>query len=419
MINKGDLLSMQVIGLNHDSSRIHNRSLVLKLIKKHPGITRADLAVQVGLTKPAISKIVNVYLEKGIIQEDKEETKRNKGLLFSEGFFYGLVIRIGRISLTGSLIDISGNVIVREDLPNGIAYHANDNINMDVRKLIELIVNKAAVDKDKILAIAIAVPGAVSSSQGIIYNRSMAPGHEKSDIPFSREKIHLAEYLEQHIGLPVYLENNSNLSALAEGWFGKGQSCRNFVEYSIGIGTGAGAIINGQLFTGHDGISFEIGHTTVNMDGDLCFCGNKGCLNLVAKFSNIVKEYDGTADVQDDKELLDRLTNIFHLAQDGEYKAIEVIRNHAHKVAVGAVIIINMFSPDKIIISTNEINGLPVQIMLRDIESYIRRHAYPVIAETVEVEMSELGEDIELDGAYALILEKLYYLITDKIKGGI
>ncbi len=406
-------------GLNQDDSRVHNRTIVLKLIKQHPGITRADLAVQTGLSKPAITKIVNVYLDKGIIQDDKEGSSRNKGLSFAEGVFYGIVIYLGRLSITGALYDMCGKVILREELPKGVAFYGNDNLTHDTRNLIEKIIAGSPVGKEKILAIGIAAPGAVSSSKGAIFNRSLSSLDNRGDIPFNWGKIHLVEYLVESIGLPVFLENNSSLCALAESWFGKGLGVQDFVQYSIGIGLGAGAVLKGELFSGNDGTAVEIGHTTVNLEGDLCFCGNRGCLETVAGFANIVREYDGEVNLPDDAGLTDRLIAIFSKARENESRAVEVIRNHSQKIAIGAVTLINMFSPEKLIISTNELDGIPVRIMLRDIENYIRKHAYPVIAETVEIEVSELGEDIHLHGAYALILEKLYALITEKIEGGI
>lgn len=83
---------------------------------------------------------------------------------------------------------------------------------------------------------------------------------------------------------------------------------------------------------------------------------------------------------------------------------------------MGAVTLINLFSPEKLIISTNDVGGIALSNLVKDIERYVRKHAYPVIAETVSIELSELGEDIHLCGAYALILENLYPLLANNAR---
>ncbi|MFV0437904.1 MAG: ROK family transcriptional regulator [Desulfopila sp.] len=407
-------------GLNQDNSKVHNRALVLKLIKQHPGITRADLAIQTGLSKPAITKIMNAYLDKGIIKEDKVGVSRNKGLIVADGFLYAVVVYLGRLSLTGALYDIGGKVMKREQL-QGVTFFGNDDLAHNTIELIERIIRDCGIEKKRILAVALAAPGAVNSSTGTVYNRSVPALDTRVDVPFNWGKIDLVDIVQERLDLPVFLENNSNLSALAESWFGKGLGIRNFVQYSIGMGLGGGAILDGRLFSGHDGIALEIGHTSVDMHGELCFCGNRGCLETFASFKKIVERYDKTENISDNEGLVKRLTDIFTRAERHEEKAELILRDHARRLASGAVTLINMFSPEKLIISTNELDtaAIPIHIMARDIEQYVRRHAYPVIAERVKIEMSELGEDIHLHGAYALILEHLYSLIDNTIEGGL
>lgn len=404
-----------IAGLNQDDNRFHNRSLVLKHIKQRPGITRTDLADLASLTKPAITKIINDCLAKGLIQENKEGASRNKGLFIVEGRFFSIAVYLGRLSITGAVYDIGGKQIMRDELPNGISFYGNDNLSYDARDLVQAMIEKSGIDPDSILAIGIAAPGAVSSSNGTIYNRSVPDLQDRSDIPFNWGKIHLVEFLKESFGVPVFLANNSNLSALAEYWFGKGFGLKTFVQYSVGIGIGAGVIINGKFFSGNDGIAVEIGHTTVDMQGERCFCGNRGCLDTIASFKKIAETYDGKKLLQNDLQLLERLKGIFLRAGEKEPKAMQILADHAAKLAIGAVTLINIFSPEKLVISFNELDGVPAGILLKDIQEHIRRNAYPIISESVEIEMSELGEDIHLLGANALILEHLYQLILDKI----
>jgi predicted NBD/HSP70 family sugar kinase len=405
---------LDTTGLNQDNSRIHNRSLILKLIKTHPGITRKGLSKSSGLSRAAITKIVNPFLENGVIAEEQNSNIRNKGLYFSQGNFYIIAIYLGRLSITGALYDLGGTVLVRKQLPKGVKFYGNDDLPEHSYHLIEMLIQDSSVDKNKILAIGIAAPGAVSFKRGIVFNRSVPLYSSSQHIPFNWGKIHLVEYLEEKIGVPVFIENNSNLSALAESWFGKGIGVKNFVQYSIGLGIGGGAIFNGQLFRGNDMIACEIGHITIQQDGELCFCGNRGCLEAEAGFKRIAELYYQTPQFDDEDILLEKLALFFKNVEQHEEKATALFRVHTHKLAIGAVTLINLFSPEKLIISTNDVGGISLSGLVKDIEIYVRKHAYPVIAETVSIELSELGEDIHLEGAYALILENLYTLLTNK-----
>ena len=403
-------------GLNQDDSKTHNRALILKYIKQHPGVTRSNLAVLSGLSKPAITKIINDFLSTGILVEDKEGESRNKGLAFKEGLFFAISIYLGRLSITGALYDVAGNVVVREQLPKGITFYGNDNLTYDAKGLIDTLIEKSGVNADKILAVGIAAPGAISNRSGAIFNRSVSFLGGDGNIPFNWGKINLADFLEESTGLPVFLENNSNLSALAESWFGKGLDINNFVQYSVGLGIGAGAIINGEMMTGNDGISMEIGHTTVNFYGKLCFCGNRGCLETEAGFRKLVEEYDKNDTILDNESVILRTAAIFQKAQQNEIYAVNVLREHAYRIASGAVSLINLFSPDKLIVSACDAEGVPLHLIMRDIEFYVRKHVYPVLTDSIKIEYSELGEDIHLHGAYALILENLYPLMESKIE---
>lgn len=409
---------MNIAGLNQDNSRIHNRSLILKFIKTHPGITRKGLSTSSGLTRAAITKIVNPFLESGVITEDQSSNIRNKGLYFSQGKFYIIAIYLGRLAITGALYDLGGTVLVRRQLPSGVKFYGNDDLPEHSQHLIEMLIQDSAIEKDKILAIGIAAPGAVRSKRGVVFNRSVPLYSSSHHIPFNWGKIHLVEYLEDKIGVPVFIENNSNLSALAESWLGKGIGVQNFVQYSVGLGIGGGAILNGQLFRGNDGIVCEIGHITIQHNGALCFCGNRGCLEAEAGFKRMAELYYQTPQFENEEILLEKLALFFKNAEQHEEKATALLQEYTQKIAVGAVTLINLFSPEKLIISTNDIGGISLSNLVKDIEMYVRKHAYPVIAETVSIELSELGEDIHLCGAYALILENLYPLLTNNARIG-
>ena len=405
---------MSKAGINQDDSRTHNRELILKYIKQHPRITRANLANLSGLSKPAITKITNDLLSLDFIIEDKKGDSRNKGLIFREGIYFCVSLYLSRLSITGAIYDIAGNRVIKERLPKGITFYDNDNLIYDIKELIAILLKKSHISLNSILALGIAAPGGSSSKTGSGYFSASSVYSGAAEIPFNWNKIQLVEYLEETTGLPVFLEDNSNLCALAENWFGKGLDVKNFIQYSVGLGIGAGAILDGELVTGSRGISLEIGHTTVNLYGEKCFCGNRGCLETEAGFRKLVDMFYGYSTEYDSETTVSKTAEIFNRFSQEDPDAVKAVREHAYRIATGAVTLINLFGPEKLIISTNDAEDIPFHSIIKDIEYFIRKHVHPLFANALQIEYSGLGDDIHLLGAYALILRRLYSLILQK-----
>ena len=405
---------MNGIGRNQTDSGIHNRSLLLKLIKQRPGLTRKELTDISGLTKPAVSNIVNAFLENGVIVENQNGNVRNKGLQFAEGHNYIISMYLGRLAIKGRLYDLSGNVICSKEDTNGISLFENDNLPETCYQLIESIINESNIGRDKIIAVGIAAPYAMSSKNASIYNYSI--GYDSSNSPiaftFNWGRSKLVHYLEEKTNLFIRMENSSNLSALAELWFGKGVGVKNLLQYSIGLGIGGGAIIDGNLYKGHNNRACEVGHTSIVFDGVQCYCGNKGCLEAEAGLKRIVELYDPTTKFSDYESVLSEFQIIMNNARHGEHKALEIISRASRMLGAGAVNLVNMFNPEKLVICTNDINGLSLLPIMEEIAKYIRTNTYSIMEDKIEIEISELGNEIQLLGGYALILENLYPLLS-------
>jgi len=94
--------------------------------------------------------------------------------------------------------------------------------------------------------------------------------------------------MQQRLGMPVEIENDANLGALAEMTWGAGRECSNFAYIKASTGIGAGLVVDGRLLRGASGTAGEIGHTTLDESGALCYCGNRGCLETVASGPAII-----------------------------------------------------------------------------------------------------------------------------------
>lgn len=258
-------------GLNSEHTKIVNRLLVLQSLCLDGIISRTDLARNLGLAKMTISNIVTELLEQGLIEEvDMLEVatgagRRQVGLQLSNktplviGLWFSRDFCVGVLST----MDLEIQKQYRIDFTEGDTI---DSILDKLQQVVDFL--KRGVTRE-ILAVGVSTVGPLDSKLGIILN---PPNF------FDISYYPLAEKLEELLELPVFLENDMNASALAEKLFGKGKPFRHFVYVGLTNGIGSGVMIDNQLYSGNKGFAGELGHVTVQMDGDVCVCGSHGCL---------------------------------------------------------------------------------------------------------------------------------------------
>ncbi len=391
-------------GQNARISKIHNRSIVFRLIHQHPDISRKELADLTGLTKASISGIIDSMMNAGLVTETARN-KKEKNLVLVPQTAAVLAVYIGKVKITAAVIDLSGHIVLQDTL-----YEEVDRADLKIfpKRVSELVVslmNSSSVSAQRILAVGIAAPGAFERKRS---GDSAVEGKR----PFVWKAIGLVEKIERETGLPVFIENRSSLAALGEQWFGAGRNYRTFVQYSIGLGIGGGAVVEDRLYRGNNNVVCEIGHTTVDYHGEICFCGNRGCLDTIGSMKNLVNGYRDLAglrpydlDTMGNGSIVAELKEIFRRAKECDPNAKRAIREHAEILGIGAVSLVNIFNPECIIISSNDIGDIDLSDLVKGIESYVRNRAYSVSAWDVQIRRSSLGENIHLKGIFAMIME--------------
>ncbi|MGH7889530.1 MAG: ROK family protein, partial [Thermodesulfobacteriota bacterium] len=176
---------------------------------------------------------------------------------------------IGGTNLRGALVGEDGLIIRR----HSILSEADKGIDFVVKNLAKLI--KRTTVGGKIAGVGIGIPGIIDSQKGIL---TQAPNIcNVDDYP-------LREVLMDKIGeeIPVFIENDANCAAIGEWWIGAGRDVKSLIILTLGTGVGGGMILDGELWSGADGMAGEIGHITIYPDGAKCNCGNSGCLESYA-----------------------------------------------------------------------------------------------------------------------------------------
>ncbi len=381
-------------GHNNNNLKYRNRGIVLQLIANQP-IFRADITKQIGLSRMAITNIVNELIDEGYIVEG--EVKEN--------------FNIGRNPI---LLDISDKSPIAAGL-----YIARNSIHViltdiKLRELykdeIKLTEESAESFEDKIICLFDRMMAYYHKHFG---NRSILGIGVSAIGPFDPVTVELLnpreffgiknfkikELLEDRYSLPVYAENDMNASALAEHLMGRGKNCNNFMYLGITNGIGAGIISNRHLF-GQNSISVgEIGHMSINYEGPLCSCGNRGCLEAYATMPVIIKRLKQV--LKTDSVTYEDFEKISDL-KDSDL----VFRDIAEKLSIALVNAVNLLDPECIVIGHEGIY-LPEKY-LKLMQDRIERDILSAGYKKVPVLHSAFSMYAPLYGSAAIILNRLF-----------
>ena len=265
----------------------------------------------------------------------------------------------------------------------------------------ELLEAKQA--RPDVLCAGLGIPATIDHDRGVAIQ---AVNLEISDVP-------LRDLMRERIGLPVYIDNDANVAALAEFLFGAGRGARNVVMLTIGTGIGGGLILDGEIFRGSTGAAAELGHIVIVEDGLPCQgnCPNHGCVETYASGTAIAREGKAAAEREPDSPLGRALAEgpivgktVTQLAMDGDPLATEVVADAGRHLGVALASLANIFNPDVFVIG----GGVSAvgDLMLDPAREELTARALPPMNKT-PVQLAELGPEAGMIGAAAMALIEL------------
>jgi glucokinase len=281
--------------------------------------------------------------------------------------------------------------------------------NLDEKPQDRIIsIVKAAIDEagtKKIKGIGVGSPGPLNPKNGVII-----------DTPnLGWKRFPLADVLTKAFGVPVTVDNDVNVGVYGEWCFGKVKDCRHVVGIFPGTGIGGAAIVDGKLLHGHSGSAAEVGHTTLELDGPYCGCGKRGCLEALASRIAISTQIAALAARGDAPYIFEncgtdvskiRSGIIARAIEEGEEMVEGVVRKAAYYVGVAAANMVNLFSPEAVVLGGGLVEAMP-RIYLEEVNRALRAHAMPFLMKGVKVVPAKLGDDAAVLGAAHLIAERL------------
>jgi glucokinase-like ROK family protein len=392
---------------DQESIRKVNTSLVLNALRLHAPISRAELATITKLNRSTITNIVNVLIEDGLVLElDVMEPKIGRpgialALRPEGGAVIGVEIGVGFISVI--LTDFVANILWREWIEFSLVKPQIEIIS-EAEKLIDQAISFAREKHLRVLGIGLGVPGLVNVQKGELL---FAPNLGWQNVP-------LRLMWNQRFHLPLYVENEANLGALGEYYFGVGRDVDNFIYLSSGVGLGGGIIINGKLFKGGRGFAGEIGHIQRDPQGEICGCGRRGCWETQVGPRAVLQRVKRSIEADPGNMLanyvngdLKNLTfdQVVDCALQGDQLCRTALEEVGRNLGTGIADLANIFNPQMVVIGGAF--SYARKIILPVLENTISNETLTAVKEDLSVRFSEHGADACVLGAIAVVLDDI------------
>lgn len=373
-----------------------NKSIILNKIRTSEPISRAQIAKESSLTPPTVSSIVKELIEQGLVRESvlgHSSGGRKPTLLhINTEAFYVIGVDAGPETIECVLTDLTGEILQRTSgrLTKPII---KEQFIAVLKNTISDIWNSAEVSRDKIIGIGVAMHGVVDIETG---TSLIAPILGLKDTP-------IKELLEEDFNVEVKVENDARAMALGESWFGGHGSANSMIAVNIGRGVGAGIVMDGKLYHGAQGIAGEFGHMTIDINGETCECGNRGCLQTFISGEGIAKRAE--------KQLIghkEKLTGkgVFDLAEQGNQTCINLLEETGHVIGIGLTNLIHLINPSEIVLGGGVMKS--EKFLMPAILETIQQRVLTDEAKQTQVTITKLGTEATLLGAVSLLLVELF-----------
>jgi predicted NBD/HSP70 family sugar kinase len=374
--------------------RAQNSSLLVQLIWTEQRISRVEISRRTGLAPSTVSLIVGALSEAGLVREVGTQTsargRRPTLLTFNDDVYNILGLELGIRHVAVALTDLRGRVRAFRTERSELRLGPKGTLDK-ARELIGECLKEGRVSKKKVLGIGVGVPSPINQYQPGLLSKRLYPSWADYDVK---------KDLEKSLRLPVFIDNDANLGALAEQWWGAGVGKEDLVYVKLGAGIGAGHVLGGELYRGAAGTAGEIGHICVDPRGPECSCGGRGCLTKFISSDTLIPRAQ-----QLFKDKHAGIHSITDRARSGDPKALELLKEVAEylgQVIVGSLI--NLMAPSVIVLG-GEICSAG-NLLLDPLREFVSRRLLTDAFDAKSVVLSGLGQQSVAIGAATLYLDE-------------
>jgi predicted NBD/HSP70 family sugar kinase len=374
-----------------ESLRELNRLRVVDALKALGTTSRAELVRRTGLSRSTVSTLVTELVRQGFIVEtgradaarDAQQGRPPAMLTLNPSAGAAVGIDFGHDHVRVAVSDLSRTLLAETNENVDVDHDAEGSIAVAARLVGELL--RAAPTSGRVVGAGVALSAPIDYERGTVHPSAIMPGWVGLDVTSA---------LSTRLGMPVHVDNDANLGALAEVTLGAGRNARDAAYIQISSGIGAGLIVDGRPYRGAGGTAGEIGHLLVDESGPICRCGNRGCLETLASGPALVALMRRSVG----RELT--VEELIGLAVAGDGGARRAIGDAGRAVGRALAALCNLFNPEMVVVGGDL--GAAGEILLEPVRESIGRYALPAATQRLEVVAGVLGERANVLGALAL-----------------
>jgi len=386
------------------------RQQVFERVRAAGQIARVQVAKDLAVSPATVTTLTSDLIEAGLLEEvaptPVDAVVRGRpavklGVRSDAHLVAG--IKLSDRENSAAVIDFAGNLLAGEALPRRPGAMGVGELLDATDALLDRVCAKAGIARSDLSAVGLGVPGFVDSQTGIAH---WSPVLAERLVP-------LAKVLADRTGLPVHIDNDANLVTLAELWFGAGRKRSDFAVVTIEHGLGMGFVLNHRIYRGSQGLGMELGHLKVQMDGALCRCGQRGCLEAYVADYALVREAQTALNWTHDegRAVGVLLESLYDHAKAGNGAARSIFHRAGRYLALGLANVVNLFDPELIILSGERMryDYLYAGETLAEMQGMVLNTGRPL----PKVEIHAWGDLLWAHGAAALALSSL----TERLVG--
>ncbi len=391
------------------------RQVLFEFVRAHGSTTRAEMGRRLGVSAASVSAVTSDLIAEGFLREtadpdtpDTDPPRSARGrppvsLQVASEAHHVIGVKLGDLRHTAVLSDFAGQRIADLSLPTRPNRKSAAILIAEARALVDQLLAQQGMTRAQIRCVGLGMAGMVDYATGNV------PWSPMLDAP----GLGLRAQFEAALGVPAYLDNDANLLTLAELWFGGGRGKSDFAVVTIEHGVGMGLVLFNQLYRGARGMGMELGHTKVQLDGALCRCGKRGCLEAYVADYALAREaataLDQHASFSDSPLAL--LESLFSEARRGNEAALSIFRRAGRYLALGLSNVAQMFDPEVIILSGGRMQY--DYLYAREVLAEMQAMTLTGARAPARVEIHAWGDLVWAQGAVALALGQL----TDDLLG--
>ncbi len=307
---------------------------------------------------------------------------------------YAVGIDLGGTNTKGGVVGRDGSVLVKKSIKTEAGGGA-DHVIGRIAELVADVAAAAAVGQNDAAGVCVGSPGPLDSRAGVV--------HEAPNLRW--RGVRLADMLRPLVAMPVFVENDANVAAFGEAWVGAARNSKCTILLTLGTGIGGGIVINGELWRGVTDTGAELGHMTINFQGPVCSCGNRGCIEAYASAPAVARRMKEAVESGRQSCLKAQLLAgeevdskmIYQAAVGGDPLSKEIIEETGQLLGIAVANYVNIFNPDYVVLHGGLVNA--GEALLGPLREETKKWCFRASQRNLRVVPSELKGDAGIVGA--------------------